>query len=221
MLRCATDSSDLAEARCDSGWLSTALARTSVHIGSMKAKKLLRTRASVDHLRAPAPDDETLDDVFRSALRAPDHGGLEPFRIFAFRGEGLAKLGALMGEARAREKGREVDVRDVEKATRKIADRAPLVLAVAATIRPSKKVPEIEQILSAGCVMYGLHLALAAEGFGSVWKTDACYDEHVKERLGLAPSDHLIGLLYVGTPDRAPTDRARPDPKGFVTYWNG
>ena len=190
-------------------------------MGAMKAKKLLRARASVDHLRAPAPDDETLDDVFRSALRAPDHSGLGPFRILAFRDEGLAKLGALMGEARAREKGRAVDARDVEKATRKLTDRAPLVLAVVAVIRPSKKVPEIEQILSAGCVMYGLHLALAAEGFGSVWKTDACYDDHVKERLGLAPGDHLIGLFYVGMPDRAPKDRKRPDPKDFVTYWNG
>src|SRR6185312_16116293 len=105
----------------------------------MKAGKLLHTRASVDHLRAPAPEGEVLEDVLRSALRAPDHGGLEPFRIFVFEGDGIDRLGAIL------------DPESPEKRARKLHDRAPMVIAVAATIRESKKVPELEQILSAGC----------------------------------------------------------------------
>lgn len=184
----------------------------------MKATKLLANRHSVSKLREPAPDAETLSQAIRSALRAPDHGALTPWKILAFRGDGRKKLGAILGEALLRQMPDASDD-DVAKARSKV-ERAPLLLAVVAHIKPSKKIPEIEQLLSAGCVMYGLHLALAAEGFGSVWKTGApVYDPFVKERLGLAATDQIIGFLYVGTAAEEPHDAKRPDPEDFVVEW--
>ncbi len=181
----------------------------------MNATELMAERHSIGKLAEPAPDAATLWRVTRAALRAPDHGALTPWKILVFRGAGRKKLGEILGEALLRQMP-EASAEDVSKAKSKV-ERAPLLLAVVAAIRPSKKIPEIEQMLSAGCVMYGLHLALAAEGFGSVWKTGApVYDPFVREKLGLAETDRIIGFLYVGTPAEPPPDVKRPDPKDFV-----
>jgi nitroreductase len=186
----------------------------------MKATKLLAKRHSVSKLTEPAPDAETLDTILRNALRAPDHGALTPWKILVFRGDGRKRLGSILGEALLLQMP-DASAEDVTKARSKV-ERAPLLLAVVANIKPSKKIPEIEQMLSAGCVMYGLHLGLAAEGFGSVWKTGApCYDPFVRERLGLAPTDHIVGFLYVGTPAEEPAEAKRPDPEDFVVTWGG
>jgi nitroreductase len=184
----------------------------------MNATELLAGRHSIGKLKEPAPDAAVLERVIRSALRAPDHGALTPWKILAFRGNGRERLGEILGQA-LRKQMPDASDDDVAKAKSKV-QRAPLLLAVVANVKPSKKIPEIEQLLSAGCVMYGLHLALAAEGFGSVWKTGApVYDPFVKERLGLAETDHIIGFLYVGTPAEPPPDVKRPEPKDFVVEW--
>ena len=184
----------------------------------MMANELLAARHSTGKLSEPAPDAATLDRVIRAALRAPDHGALRPWKILVFRGDGRERLGAILGEALLRQMP-EASADDVQKAKNKIL-RAPLLLAVVANLKPSKKIPEVEQLLSAGCVMYGLHLGLTAEGFGSVWKTGApVYDAFVRERLGLAATDQIIGFLYVGTAAEVPPEVKRPDPRDFVTVW--
>jgi nitroreductase len=184
----------------------------------MNAVELLAGRHSISKLSEPAPDAPTLEAAIRSALRAPDHGALTPWKVLVFRGDGRKKLGAILGEALLRQMP-DASAEDVAKAKSKV-ERAPLLLAVVANLKPSKKIPEIEQMLSAGCVMYGLHLALAARGFGSVWKTGApVYDPFVRERLGLAATDQIIGFLYVGTPAETPPDVKRPEPKDFVVEW--
>ena len=184
----------------------------------MNATELLAGRHSIGKLAEPAPDAATLERVIRAALRAPDHGALRPWKVLVFRGDGRKRLGAILGEALLRQMP-DASADDVSKAKSKV-ERAPLLLAVVANLKPSKKIPEIEQVLSAGCVMYGLHLALAAEGFGSVLKTGApVYDPFVRERLGLAVTDQIIGFLYVGTPAEVALDVRRPDPKDFVVEW--
>ncbi len=184
----------------------------------MNATELLSGRHSTGKLTEPAPDAATLERAIRSALRAPDHGALTPWKILVFRGEGRTKLGEILGEALLRQMP-DASADDVAKAKKKV-DRALLLVAVVASLKPSKKIPEVEQLLSAGCVMYGLHLALTAEGFGSVWKTGApVYDPFVRERLGLAATDQIVGFLYVGTPAEPAPDVKRPEPKDFATEW--
>ncbi len=156
----------------------------------------------------------------RAALRAPDHAALRPWKVLLFRGEARAKLGALFVESLLRRSpGASAD--EIERERNKVL-RAPLMVAVAAAIKQSPKAPEIEQVLSAGCVMYGIELGLQAEGFGSVWKTGAAaYDAELMSKLGLAPTDKLLGYLYVGTPAEEPPAFARPEPSAHVIDWNG
>lgn len=186
----------------------------------MNAMELLSSRRSVGKLVDPAPDAATLDRVLEAALRAPDHGALRPWRIVLVRGEARAALGDLFAEALARQVPA-ASPEALDDARRKAA-RAPLVLVVACAVKDDARIPEVEQLLSAGAVMHGLLLGFQAEGFGAVWKTGKnAYDPIVKARFGLRPTDHIVGFLYVGSVGAEPPAVPRPKVAAHVVEWTG
>jgi nitroreductase len=65
----------------------------------------LLARASVPPrlLRDPGPDDAALDLAVAAALRAPDHGGLKPWRFVVVRGPARAALGEVLAASLARQ----------------------------------------------------------------------------------------------------------------------
>ena len=186
----------------------------------MNAMELLSSRRSVGKLVEPAPDQATLDRVLDAALRAPDHGALRPWRVVLIRGDARRALGDLFAETLARHKP-DATPEELDDARRKAA-RSPLVIAVACVVGSTAKIPEVEQLLSAGAVMHGLLLGFQAEGFGAVWKTGKnAYDPAVKARFGLRPTDHLVGFLYVGSVGVEPPAVPRPTRANHVVEWKG
>jgi nitroreductase len=96
--------------------------------------------------------------------------------------------------------------------------RAPTIVVVAARPKSTDRIPEVEQIVSAGAAAQNIMLAAYAMGFGAMWRTgDAAYDDEVKTALGLPASDKLIGFIYLGSTDGAPSPAARPAFKDFVS----
>jgi nitroreductase len=78
--------------------------------------------------------------------------------------------------------------------------RSPTLIVVGCCVREHPKVPAIEQIVAAGAAVENLFLAAHALGYGVMWKTGAAaYDADVKTGLGLSPSDHIVGIIHVGT----------------------
>lgn len=184
----------------------------------MNAMELLSTRASNGKLGEPAPDQATLHAILEAALRAPDHAMLRPWRVLLVRGEARARLGDVFAQI---EGGEGADAETIERARRKPL-RAPLLIVVAATPRPSPKAPEIEQILSAGAVAHGILLGLHAHGFAGMWRTgDAAYDARAKEALGLREEDHIVAFIYAGTPTVPAPDVKRPAVADHVEEWTG
>lgn len=182
------------------------------------ALELLETRASNGKLTAPAPDAACLDRLVRAALRAPAHGNLHPHRLLVIEGEGRARLGELMAESALRKSPNIAP--PMLEATRQKPLRAPMVIVVACVPKLHPKVPEIEQVLSTGCVVHALLLGLQASGFAGMWRTGpAAYDPALKQALGLRAEDHLVGFLYVGTPDGPPPAVTRPESADFLTRW--
>lgn len=181
----------------------------------MEATELLAARASNGKLGEPAPDDATLDAIVSAALRAPDHGALRPWRVFAVRGDARARLGDVFAEV----EGGEGEA--VERARRKPL-RAPLVLVVAAVVKESPKAPEIEQVLSAGAVAHGILLGLQARGFAGMWRTGAAaYSARMKAALGLSERDHIVGFVYAGTATVAAPEMKRPSASDHMVEWTG
>lgn len=186
----------------------------------MDAMELLSARRSVSKLVEPAPDGVVLDRVLAAAMRAPDHGALRPWKILLVRGESRGKLGDVFADALRREKPG-ATAEDLDDARRK-AMRSPLVVVVTCAVKDSPKIPEVEQLLSAGAVMQTLLIGFQAAGFGAVWKTGKnTYDPFVKERLGLRAKDHIVGFLYVGSIGVEPPAVPRPSASDFVSDWTG
>jgi nitroreductase len=147
------------------------------------------------------------------AVRVPDHGKLAPWRLIVFEGEGRERAGAaLAGVAEAAGNGRNPE----EERAR--FTRAPLVVAVVSRAAPHVKIPEWEQVMSAGAVCLNLIHAAAAHGFSAQWLTEwPAYDEAAKAALGIAPGERVAGFIHIGVPQVAMTDRDRPPLDRIVT----
>ncbi len=97
---------------------------------------------------------------------------------------------------------------------------APLIVAVIAHVTADHKVPEQEQILSAGCVAYNLLLGAQALGFGAQWLTGwAAYDREVATLLGLVDHERVVSFVHIGTAREAVPERVRPDTAALVSEW--
>ncbi len=169
-------------------------------------------------LNEPAPDDAQLKQILQVAMSAPDHGRLYPYRFIAIRGDARYKLSDIFGEAIAR---RDPDVHPAYiKKQRDKPLRSPLIVVVVARPTENPKVPEIEQLHSAGAAAHGILLAANALGFGSIWLTgDNAYDPFVCEELGLDENERIVAFIYLGTPAVELPPREHPAVEDFLSHW--
>jgi nitroreductase len=184
----------------------------------MDALIALKNRTSSPRLIEPGPTPEQMQNMLGAALRAADHALLQPWRFISIQGESRAKLGALFVAAAAITKP-EMTAAEKDKLNAK-ALRAPLILVVVSTLSDHPKVPEIEQKLSAAAATQNLLVAAFAQDLGAVWRTgDMAYSAIVKQGLGLAANEDIIGFIYLGT--RAVPARILPeiDPSAFMCDW--
>jgi nitroreductase len=171
-------------------------------------------------LGEPGPDPAQLYAILGDALRVPDHGRLAPFRILAIQGDSRVRLGEFFAK-RALERDPEAPAAVLEKERGKFSF-APQVLVVIAKTAEHPKVPKIEQILSAGCVAFGLLQAAQRHGFGAQWLTGwGAYDEAVAAHLGLGEGESIIGFVHIGTAAMWPPERQRPAIEDHFSVWNG
>jgi nitroreductase len=95
-----------------------------------------------------------------------------------------------------------------------------LIVVVVASLIDSPKIPEIEQILSAGAAAHNVLLAANALGFGSIWLTGAnAYDAYICNELGLAENERIIGFIYIGTPTIEIPARPIPEVSSHHSEW--
>jgi nitroreductase len=162
----------------------------------MDIVEFLLNRHSSSKLAEPGPNDSQIAKLLEIALRAPDHGGLQPWHFIVMTGQGRAKLGDILADAA---QANDVLPALVENA-RKAPLRAPVVITVIAKYTEHAKVPRIEQVGSAACALFSMQQAALAMGFGGIWRTGYfATDPIVRQGLGLADKDEIVGFLYLGT----------------------
>jgi nitroreductase len=182
----------------------------------MQIDDAIGRRASATRLAEPGPSHDQLNTILNAATRAPDHGRMSPWRFVVIAGEARRALGEAMAAAlRERDPGATEAALD---AARGKAMRAPTIVAVAAAVQAQAKVPEIEQVLAVAAAVQNMLLTAFSLGVGAMWKTGAAaYSAHVKKTLGLAESDHIVALLYLGTP--VASGAVRPADADKWTRW--
>lgn len=185
----------------------------------MEALDALINRVSCPRLEGPAPTAEQLEQMLKAALRAPDHGALRPWRFIVTEGEGLVKLGQLYAAAARADDPELADARYEKYCNMPL--RAPMVITVVAVIHEHSKVPVSEQLISAGCAAHAITQAAYAQGLGAMWRTgEMAYHAQVKQGLGLAEGEEIVGYLYLGQPCRE-REAPRLAIDEFVTRWQG
>lgn len=189
-----------------------------MHNANTAVLEFLRTRRSrpAKLLSTPVPGEAELRALLSIAARSPDHKKLEPWRFIVLEKPALARLAGMI-PARAQALG--ISPEKGAKMQSQFAD-ADLVVAVICAPKPHEDVPETEQILSAGAVCYGLLAAALAAGWGANWLSGwASFDRpFVTEGLGLAPEEFVAGFIHIGTAERTPPERPRPD-LDAITQW--
>lgn len=167
-------------------------------------------------LSEPAPNEAQLNLILQSAMSAPDHGYLRPFRFLTIQGKARLELSKVFEQAA---RNRNLDEDAVQKQKSKPL-RSPLIICVIASTTQNPKIPEIEQLLSAGCAAQHIQLACKGLGFASIWLTgDNCYDQHVYHSLGLDLNERLVGFIYIGSHHSEATPKARPSAMDITQSW--
>ncbi len=180
---------------------------------------LLRRRTvEAKNLGEPGPSKEQLETILTAAARVPDHGKMFPWHFLVIEGENRTRLGDILRAAYQK------DHPDAEPAKLDLEaerfTRAPVIVGVISRIRKGKH-PMWEQMLSAGAACQNLILAANASGFAAHWLSEwYAYHEDVRESLGLDGRDNVAGFIYIGTPQKEPKERDRPDLSELVTYWS-
>ena len=179
---------------------------------------LLSRRSIPAHcLTEPGPNEAQLGAALDAALRAPDHGRLQPWRFKVIQGAARTRFAELLVSA-ARARDPAMPVAQLEK-LRSRPLQAPLIIAVSARLRDHPKVPETEQLMSCAAAAMNLLNAFHAQGFGAIWLTGpSAYDPAVATSLGCGSDEQLIGFIYAGTIGVVvPTPPARPLRAQFVS----
>ncbi len=189
---------------------------------SHETLELLAQRRSTvaDMLREPGPSAHDLEALLAVSARVPDHGKLAPWRFLVFEGDARSRAGEILAAvARSRDPEMAEDRLAIEQ--RRFA-RAPVVVAVVSRVTVPHKIPEWEQVLSAGAVCQTLLIAAHAMGYAGQWLTEWCaYDADVLAAFGLKPGERIAGYVYLGTAASDPMERKRPDVAAITRRWDG
>ena len=182
----------------------------------------LRARRSCPPLTlaGPGPTAGQIADMLAIAARVPDHGKLAPWRFILFEGDARARAGEEI-EAAFRIDNPAADAARLDIERRRLS-HAPLVVGVVSRAGPHVKVPDWEQVLSAGAVCYNLILAAKGHGFAATWLTEwYSYDRRVMERFGLAAQERMAGFVHIGRATVSPEDRVRPVIADITSHYGG
>ena len=181
---------------------------------------LARRSVSPKRLQAPGPDAADLDRLIQAGLRAPDHGGLHPWRIIEFRARSRAALARCFEQEKLR-RDPLASALDLKRA-REHATLVPVLLGFVVAPRQLSKVPLREQWLSAGAALGNILNAAHQLGFGAiVLSGERCFDAVLARQLGLAETEFLAGFISLGTTADTPPPARQKLSQDVWSCWMG
>jgi nitroreductase len=185
------------------------------------AALMARRSGNARALEMPGPDRGTLDAIVLAASRAPDHGRLVPFRFLEIADGARARLADLL-EAASLALRPDLPEAEIERAREK-ADQGPLILAMIARIEADHpKIPASDQWLAVGCALENLLLAAQSFGFAAAVRSGHFLGtDPMRAGFHLAPDEHLVALVAIGTPTGWPPEKPKPALERVFARWNG
>ncbi len=182
------------------------------------APLLERRSVSPKRLGTPGPNAEEIDLLLQAALRAPDHGGLHPWRVVEFAPEQRAALADRFEQEKLR---RDPLASDRDRLlAREHATRPPALLAFVVSPQLRSKVPMREQWLAAGAALGNLLNAAHRLGFGAIMLSgERCFDAVLTAELGVRAEESLAGFVSLGRVAEVPPARHHASPAAVWSGW--
>ena len=188
---------------------------------NLPVRDYLLTRRSVGiaFLQEPGPNAAELEQILTIGTRVPDHGKIAPWRLIVIDGDNRAKAGQRLAEIAGRNNP-SLDEASLEVERKRFLP-APLTIGVISAPQAHPKVPEFEQLLSAGNVALNLVHAAHALGFAASWVTRwYAFDAVAGAMLGARAGERFVGFVHIGTPTTSIEDRPRPALDSIVSRWS-
>lgn len=183
----------------------------------MELFEAIHGRMTVGKVKPDALPRETVEKLLSAAVQAPNHHKVRPWRFVVLTGDGRKKLGDVMAASFA-DRNPDAPTEGLDK-TRALPLRAPVVIAVGVDKPGEPMIIEMENISAASAACQLILLAAHALGLGAIWRTGVwASDAKVKEFLGFANDQHIIGFIYVGYPDVMPEPYTRSGFEDRVTW---
>jgi nitroreductase len=106
---------------------------------------------------------------------------------------------------------------DAIEATKNKALRAPTLLSVIFCPQDHDKIPEPEQLVTAGCAAQLIVTAAHMLGIGAIWRTgNAIYSGEVSRMLELDENEQVVAMIYLGRPAGHLPSPPEVDPEAFL-----
>lgn len=186
----------------------------------MSVIETLLTRNSTKQITGPGPTEEQIQQILATAMCAPDHGRLRPWRFKRIQGDNITRLADLAVQVMAAE-GNPLNPTK-EKNMRAWLEQAPLVLAVASHVDHSNdRIPQHERLIATGAAVMNILNATHALGFGAFWSTGiGTYTDGVPEALGFDALEYeFLGFVVIGSLAAETPQKVRPEVAEYVTEW--
>jgi len=184
----------------------------------MEVFEAIHGRQTISKVKQDALPRDLVEKLLNAGAQAPNHYKVRPWRFVVLTGDGRNKLGDVFA-ASFLERNPAAPTEAADK-PRALPLRAPVVIAIGADKpAPDTKAIEIENISSASAAAQNILLAAYALGLGAIWRTgEWARDAKVKEFLGFAEDQHILGFIYVGYPEVLPEPYTRASFEDRVTW---
>lgn len=168
-------------------------------------------------LSEPGPSAAQIEQLFRAAAAAPDHGQLRPWRFVLVPTDKRAALADVFAQA-LRDRDASATPEQIESAREK-AHRAPWLALVVARLGPcDPDIPLLERMVSVGCAVQNMLLSAHSMAFGAGLTSGQAMSSAPMRRLfQLQPGEEAVCFINVGTASKRKAPRLRPEPTDFVT----
>lgn len=188
---------------------------------STQLNKIIRNRRSVKPSQfCDRPvEDAVIWKLLENANWAPTHGMTEPWRFFVFTGDARKDLGERLAELYLQVTPSESVKPAKADKLKKNAERSSHLIVIAMKRQESRKIPAVEEIEAVACAVQNLHLTATALGVAGYWSSGkAICNDQLRDYVGLAEGDLVLGLFYIGYTDEAWPDSSRSPIESKVVW---
>ncbi len=185
----------------------------------MSVLDIIKARRTIGAMQDKDVSEDAINLMLEAGTWAPNHKKTEPWKFRVFTGDSRVRLGDEMERIMKQKTGHLSEEEALKKTTKakKGPLRAPVIIAVA--VSPSGKVPEIEEISAVAASIQNMLLVAEEQGLATIWRTgDIVYQSELNDFLSLEEDDKLLGLIYVGHPNKEASSKRIPYQDKTIWY---